>query len=1034
MKKSIFSLAMLFASALSAFAATEADFNTARDQAVAKMTSWAAATPYAEESLAQGMANLINAQFSSYSSADAAVSGIKKIVDETLDLARTEMEGNLYRIFTTMTTEGLQANPYNGAYKVGSAYAEDDEGYMEWHANGVMKFEAYAKTCASCTWTFFSVDRGARGWGLRNSRGLFLRSPDMNQDGSYPDEDLWVDPFCRASSHPDQHYFTLDFADDGGMKLTYGGHVVATNAEGRPVFADSYGAPETRWIFSRITDPKFDLPKLSTKENPIYYVIRNAAHPDQTLLAGPNLTGDSYMHLGPFGETSRWYFTYFPGVDFGAYCAYNANGSYIARNLNPHMYTTWNTNIGANFFLLPTGYEELGVSINMYATGERAMDRFNNCYWTTCFHDYVDVNWKKYANEPDPEFAWFFEEAGGAEVTTFLNLKKEFTAKLEHFKEIQPWANKQIDAAIETINGLDFNNYNDITVARDDMEKAFNDVADHLLDFMAADIAIKGNNTVYLINKDRYNANSADGWMLTVDNNTLTATTDNLPDDNSIWYFEAVPGAANTYTLHNPNGAYIAERNKAWEYPVTTDASKAGKFVLALQDGYFSLSIGSAALNFSPDGGSALADLVTSPGSTWLLKRVAKIDGELPVISPSMDVTDQLYVLRSPEEPYKFLECYGDRFFVAAGNSQTPRTYWYFAKSTTPGATYVCSDFFRGSRLRIGHEFEVPENVVTYTPGFTDVDFDWYIIPVEYNGKLCYQISSCYPPVGDCCIARPAAGTSAVYASADDLKNTAWICDPQEAVDHEAIFQAHKNPYVGEIDSYLKIQPWAVEILTDARDRLANATMTDFGGDSDSANSALDWYIVDVRNNANFALEDDADDWTVSIINKRLNELDKPAYLSAVDGFANMEASRSAASTWTFRYVNNGRFRLVNADGLYLGPLSDDVIVTENESEAGFYAPFIGGGCFRLVNRNNPAEGLNIDTAGHNACVYSTEDAGSQWIIADGTDALPEIGLGTSQCPVQVFDARGIRVDNAILTPGVYFKRQGSKVTKFIVK
>lgn len=215
--------------------------------------------------------------------------------------------------------------------------------------------------------------------------------------------------------------------------------------------------------------------------------------------------------------------------------------------------------------------------------------------------------------------------------------------------------------------------------------------------------------------------------------------------------------------------------------------------------------------------------------------------------------------------------------------------------------------------------------------------------------------------------------------------------------------------------------------------------MNDFGPDCYTAINELTEYVNDVMEKVDMLLEEEPDGCAVTIKNVRRDTSGNPAYLASVDGHLNTLDNTDAnikAITWTFEYYSNGRYRLVNDNGEYMGPLEgNDISVTTNRNEAGYYALKINGNTMSLIVRNEPGKGLNLDNAGGNACVYNANDAGSQWVIElVRQSGIDTISAGEDDNRYGLYDLRGIRVNPENAAKGIYIERQGNKVIKRVIK
>ncbi len=1042
MNKPYLFVALMLASATTGFAATtEAEFIMAQGSAITKMTSWSQASPYAPEAFSQGLANLSNVKYSAYADGDAAVRAVDDIVATTLSAAREELAEKTRTLFVTITTDALTANPVDGGHLVGTPY--EDRFYTH-------DFKTYNKVCQGSAWLIYESWKSPGKYHMRNNIAHYLSSSEVEGgDGNYQ-----IMPHYLQETQP---FFVIDFADNGKMMIKSGDKYIGTDEKGGLAYFDAFSSA-TSWTFTRAYDPKCDLPRISTAEDPVWYVFRNAYAPEKGVLTS-QYPDKKALAIKPISESGMWRFGCTPISDCDWLWTYNKNGAILFATDTGHAETgkpTYDSH-GVPYqypytaFAVIDGWEDYGVVV--WLSNQDRFMNFNNT--TSYFADgcpflltkgtfnngyEVNLSWQRDGEFPDGSSYWFIEEAGDAGLQDFLSKRSQYAAELRAYTSSQPWAHGDIIAASDMISAVEYSDYADAASAID----AVRSMADQFIaTFPAKMLTAASADEIYfsINNGRRMDAGNASGWMISTDDaGNVSTLASNMADSGATWAVEKVTDS--TFRLKNLNGYYIATIRGGQDVKTTKTASSAATFSFALSGGRIVLSSTRSALYMDDAAGALNAGADDDPGSRWVLKTVTVLPENDLVLS---DISDQyIYTITSVSAPLVYLEGISDRYYNYARGYLNDGCYWFLDKPENGEGYRFNSHRYAadGVRMcRLSDEYGNISAPIDYyglrAPG-PYLHEHWYCIPVEYDGEHAYLISTCYPPKGNCCISRVMENGVMTYSTADDLANTAWVFTHEKGIDHEKMFEQQRSTYLPRLDALLRVQPFAKDVLEPAREYIANVKMTDFGPDSYSANPALADYVNGVVEKAKWLLEEEPRGCAVYIKNVRRADNNTASYLAAVNGSANtvdLTASTEASATWTLEYFVNGCYRLVNDNGEYLGPLSSSIEIVSDASQAGLYFLDFRNNYMTLADRNNPDNSINVDQSGSNVCVYNADDAGSRWTIElVRLSAIGAVAVDASDGVVEYYDLRGVRVNRTDMAPGLYLERRGNRVSKILVK
>lgn len=532
--------------------------------------------------------------------------------------------------------------------------------------------------------------------------------------------------------------------------------------------------------------------------------------------------------------------------------------------------------------------------------------------------------------------------------------------------------------------------------------------------------------------------------------NLTVNTTNDLERGPGFWNIEGVEGKDNSFRMRNQNGVYLCAVTNGTTVATTTDAAAAGMYSFRPYESYIRIVNADnqdAALNVDTNGSALVGYDYKDEGSTWRFESAAvisHIEG-MPKVSNNTEM--YLYLIKSATDDSDCLEFDVDGLGLCH-LPESSNSYCYFlpANDGSDGVQIVCFEY--ETRLCFSTGSKYPYNRAAGWD--TNPYFNWYIIPNgtvpeghENAGQTCFAISYKYPAEDNTCLSKKSFDPGHPYymgkdGCIEDWENTGWVFEEVESVNHEKIFNESRNRLVAEADSYRKSIPWCSDMLDEMYETLVNAKMTDYGSVSKDAINGITGYFNNKRLAIEEALELEAEGSWISLSNvRRLGSAESGAYLTPVNGYLNTVDELLEGGKWNMIYHSNGRYNLVNAEGVYMCDLSDRVAVTDDKANAGKYALRLLGGYLCLVDRSNyDNRGLNVDTNNSDACVYSPADAGSFWIAAFAIPAgIESVGADDAEnASVEYYNLAGVKVAPEALVPGVYLRVSGTKTVKVLVK
>ena len=1023
---------LMVSSMTSQAATTEADFAATKSAAIAKMTSWSEASPFAPDAFAQGILDLNGLEYGKFPSGDEAIEGIDALVASTLDAARAEFNVKLPTIFVTMTTDALTSNPVDGKSLFGTMDT------MEMLDMDAMRFQTHDKACQASAWHLYSLPKNDGYYSMRNNMTYYLRMWD--DDGQTR--------FSPYYYYGYQAPFKIDFADNGKMQLCLeDGRYMGTDAEGGMTVYDEF-CDATSWTFTRAYGPQCDMPVISTKDDPQYYLFRNVYDPEKYLTS---VYPDSpYMEMGTPSNNAMWYFSKQTVANNDWMRCTNKSGHVIYTNDGGHAYCGNSVPSGGlpyMTFMVIDGLEDLGLVVFINNQSRFQIVEFFStptstllCYDSTITPGVeVDLSYFKQGRDLK-RFLWTIETGADANLMAFFEARDKAVASIASYKESQPWAHDAIERKITEIEACSLNSYDSLDAALADIDSKASGFLASLPTLMLEEAS---DPTVYftLNNVRRKQSDSEAGWIVAVADGKLINTTSSV-SEGSAWQVE--PLSEGNFALKNHEGGYIGSMKSGSEVVLTDDASAAAKLSFRLADGYVLISASRSALNLDDNDGTLMAAPATDPGSQWTLGQKVIIEDDWLEYSTFANAIS--YEMSSLSKPGTYLEGAPSTWYLMSRDYFNEECYFYFEPYEDGNGCYIICTPYGKTRSRIWwwREDGNPAMYDDTANVRNDYDDRWYLIPVDHEDnsdeQRAYQISLNYPPKGNSCISVEKNPVGCLNMKpATDKENTIWIFKKLGELDHERIFNEQLRLKLPIIEGAIAAQPWARGVLDPAYKHLTTCTMQDFGSDCYSAINALSQYISDAIDEVVVLLEEEPDGCAVRIKNVRRASSGNPAYLASVDGHLNsldFTDDNAPATTWTFEYYNNGRYRLINDNGEYLGALEgDDIITTTDRSQAGLYALVLNENTISLVVRNEPKKALNLNNAGGNACTYDAGDAGSQWVIElVRTNGVREVGTESAEGRSGLYDLRGFKVDSDKAAPGIYIERQGGKVIKRVIE
>lgn len=96
------------------------------------------------------------------------------------------------------------------------------------------------------------------------------------------------------------------------------------------------------------------------------------------------------------------------------------------------------------------------------------------------------------------------------------------------------------------------------------------------------------------------------------------------------------------------------------------------------------------------------------------------------------------------------------------------------------------------------------------------------------------------------------------------------------------------------------------------------------------------------------------------------------------------------------------------------------------------------GGDYAVRVCTKEATDIQMDPEQYPDQVFAKEDILPYLTVTyakkNGHTGVSLINVDTADCPVEIYNINGIKLNNNNLTPGIYVKKQGAVITKFIVK
>lgn len=1019
MRRSILSLLMLVASVAGAFAATTSGGpEMTKQEAVSRLKTYMDASPFGHDALQKGVNDIA-------ASGNADASTVSAIYAAAVAGADVELNENLYRVRVTIANVGVNKGN-TGSPKLLGSEAEE---------NSTCGFQLKDEVANTSIWRFNIAKDGK--YTIACNVGQYIGYKD---DPFVPGESKTVD-VCLQTMFDYMYRFNVAYAENGkGVTFDIDGKYLAMDENCTFSFVDEV-TDNAIWKLSRAYDESLDLPVFSTKENPVYYTLENQA---KGLLSIEN---EKYINCMALNDYSYWYLVD-AGEEIGTFRLFNKKDNYgIAyTTANGKMKPQKDYESNSMLFFMLQGNEANGWSISC-----KPWDHLTNYNYETIhamMYDYGS-DWVCGGAPRDNRnnialFTWKAEKAGNdASVEEFINLKTNMLLVFKNLRGSSPWGTTLLNNTISDLEKTDISQYESPTQAIEGItakgEAALN--AYHTqINKEARGYNVKISNV-----RRRFHDNVGElGHYLTTvgEGDALTVNTVNQLERNpGFWHIEGVEGNDMAFRLRNQNGVYLCEVANSATVATTTDAASAGLYTLLSYDGYLRIvnaNLQGAGLNVDTNGNGLVGYDYKDDGSTWCFESVAlyeHIEG-MPKLSTESDI--YLYTIRSATDENDYLEFDADgQGLVHLPKSSLSYCYFLPANDGSDGVQIISYDH----RTRLSYS---PYSNYFYSraQGWeTDPNFNWYIVPNGPEGTESFAISFRYPVNGNTCISKKSNDPIRPHfnscGSMEDWENTGWVFVAEEKVNHEEIFNKSRMILLDEAVSYQKAIPWAAQSLEELRSTLENAQMTDFGTETPAAvNNMRNFYsgkLISIEEE----LEIEPRDAWVSISNvRRLGSAESGAYLTAKDGYLNTADELTESGKWMLKYFSNGRYFLVNADGLYMGDLSNRVTVTENEAEAGKYSLTLLNGYLSLVDRANPDNrALNIDPDQSDACVYAAGDAGSRWIARLTTPAgIDYIEADTDNTAVVYYNLTGVKVEKTNLTPGIYLRDNGTNVTKVLVK
>lgn len=1002
------------------------DCNLLRKEAMSNLKSYLNASPFGHRALNEGL-NRLAALGENSSTADVRTAYTQAILE-----AAVELDENLYRVRVTIANVGVNKDNADKPLLLGVANSE----------NSNCDFKLTDTQANVSIWRFNIASEGK--YTIACNVGQYI---GYKENEYSPDNEKEID-LCPTTDMDQMYEFNVAYAENGeGVTFSIGGKYLSMDADGKFSFVNEV-TDNAVWKLSRAYDEKLDLPVLSTDANPVYYTLENESK-------GLMTVEGSYINCKPLDEHSYWYFVD-AGEKIGSFRLKNKKDNYgiTYTTANGRIRAKQNVESNSMLFIMLEGNEAHGWSVSCHPTDHLTTYGYqtNHALMYDPGYDWVCGGAPRFNMNNIPLFTWNVaaanNESGSEE--DFINLKAALIQLYTYYKLQSPWCESFLKNTITELNAFDIKKYTSTDKALEALETYGKNAADKFFTQINKE-ALGYNVKISNVRRFQHANVSTLGHYLTAvgEGDKLTLNTVNsLERGPGFWNIEAVEGKKNAFRLRNQNGIYLCNVTNNVPVATTTNAEEAGLYCLLPYDSFIRIAnadLKGSGLNFDTNGNTLVGYDYKDDGSTWSFESVAIIPHTEGMPKISDNTNKYLYLVRSATDEKDYLEFDAD----GIGLSHRPlssASYCYFvpASDGSDGVQIVCEEY--GTRLCYS---PVSNYFYSRISGWdTNPNFNLYIVPngtvpegTTGAGQTCFSISHKYPSDGPTCISNLSKDNKHDYyiscGLATDWQHTGWIFEETETINHEEIFKQNVRNLLAEIESYSKAIPWAHDMIEALREKVENAKMTDYAEQTPAAvNGLLNDYNQSIMQ-IEEQLELEPENAWVSISNvRRLGNKEAGAYLTAKNGYLNTSDALTDAGKWQMKYHSNGRYNLINANGQYMGELSDRVKATKDEADAGKYALKLLNGYVCLVDRadeNNRS--LNVNPGQDDACVYSPADAGSRWIIALTTVTGIEESLhnaALSGC--EYFTPAGIKVAPERLTPGVYLRVQGNKTTKVLVK
>ena len=1008
----------LAASATGAFAApASADLNSAKEEAISRLEAYVNASPFGHKALVKGVNDIAAASVGSVSAVNAFYASA--IADATESLGE-----DLYRVRVTLANVGVNKDNA-GKPKLLAVDAPDFK-------NNVCMFVLSESVNNASVWRFNIAGDGL--YTIASNVGQYIG----HRDPEHPELGDLTEVIGSKSVLTSRNFKVVYAEDKAAFALVSDGEYLSLDADGKLVFTETE-SDYSLWTMSRAYDESMDLPKFSTDENPIYYVFNNKTAGYLTLRGGSEV-----MTCSGRDEYSYWYLVNQGGNSGTFYLKNKKDGLVVTGNTaNGNMYLTQsNSPIPLLFFMLPDN-EGNGWSMTFRNHNLSNFDYTNPLVVTYVkLYKWIQGTAPQFKMEDLGIYSWSFQEiTSQAEEENFVRQKAESVKVLSDYKSYSPWCIQMLDNYILNVSNVEINDYASVDEAIEAIKKIESDAVANL--YNAINGEARGCNVkISNVRRSRLSNAGEVGWYLTAvdkDGSTMVNTAAEPDNKDGFWTLEADESNTYAFRIRNQHGVYICNASVGTTAATTTDVASAGTFWLYPHGGYLRIlnADGASALNLDTYGSDLVGYSFADEGSAWAFEKVAIINHEEGMPEISEGTESKLYVIRSAADPDDVWLFDVNTIGLTHGTlSANAHCYFTKANDGSDGVQIVSHRY--ATRLCYASAY-----LYCMSRGWeTDPAFNLYIVPNGIEGKEGFVISATYPPTEYSCVSRKTSNPAYPYlismGSPQDWENTSWIFEAVGEVDHEAIFEASRKAMQQEVESYMKAVPFAHAIFENLHTILTEAKMTDYGTETPAAVNALKAVYNKALVELEAELEVEPDGQWVSIANARLRgDAETGAYLTATGNQLKANNSLTDAGIWKLEYASNGRYRLCNAQGMYVGGLSGNVTVTADKAGAGLYTLDLLNGYISLVDRSDAANrALHLDVNNTQASVYLAVDEGSRWImelaVPSGLDAVGADGITTAE-PVY-YNMTGVKVAQENLTPGVYLRVCGSEAVKVIIR